>query len=158
MSGTPAPPPLVTRGGEAVPPEPHPPRYGFPHPPITAGPAEPGRPESPLLDPRRGTFLQERTFSSRWLWGLGSGLMARPPLMELFQFWKVACASSPRQTVIYAVNSGLRVTAQSFQAPENLPGGPAPGQAPSGHCLRPPAPPRLPGPGPPQAPACSCAR
>lgn len=49
--------------------------------------------------------------------------MARPPLMELFQFWKVACASSPRQMVIYAVNSSLRVTVQSFQAPENLPGG-----------------------------------
>lgn len=160
MSRIPASPSLVVSGqGDCSPPEPRPPRHGFPRPPIVAGPAEAGRPESPLLDPRRGTVLQERTFSPHWLRGLRGWLMARPPLMELSQFWKVACASLPRQTVIYDANSGLRVPAQSFQAPENLPGGPAPGQATSGtaSCLPPAHHPQLPVPArlSLQAPTCS---
>ena len=131
-SRIPASPSLVTSRQGDCSPEPRPPRHGFPRPPVTAGPAEAGRPESPLLDPRSGTLLQERTFSPRWLRGLGGWLMARPPLMELFQFWKVACASLPGQTVIYAANSGLSVTAPSVQAPENAWAAPAAGSTASG--------------------------
>ncbi|XP_055397892.1 uncharacterized protein LOC129624259 [Bubalus kerabau] len=148
-SRIPASPSLVTSRQGDCSPEPRPPRHGFPRPPVTAGPAEAGRPESPLLDPRSGTLLQERTFSPRWLRGLGGWLMARPPLMELFQFWKVACASLPGQTVIYAVNSGLSVTAPSFrplktpgqlQPPAALPLA-SPRPPPSAPCPRPPLPP-----------------
>lgn len=146
-SRIPAPPSLVTSRQGDCSPEPRPPCHGLPRPPVTAGPAEARCPESPLLDPRSGTLLQERTSSPHRLRGLGGWLMARPPLTELFQFWKVACASLPRQTVIYAANSGLGVTTQSFQAPENLLQPPAalpltcPRPPPSAPCPCPPLPP-----------------